>query len=331
MRTLVTGAGGFIGQNLVKRLVETGVPIRVLVRRKTTEPQFNLDVEICVGDIVDAKSVDNAVRGCDRIFHLAAYAKNWARDAETYKRVNVGGLKNVLEAAKRVSVQRVVFTSTNLTLDPSSETVTTELTGRTVPWFTDYEKSKSLAEETIATYIQGGMDIVIVNPTRVFGPGIMTEANSVTKMISWYIEGRFRAILGDGTSLGNYGFVDDVVDGHVMAMEKGVQGERYLLGGENVTFNQFFQILSEISGVRKTLFHIPPMVALAFSHLEQLRAKLPGQHPLITPGWTNLFLKDWACSCAKAEKDIGYVITPFRTAIEKTVNWIRLNSPITFA
>ena len=325
MRVLVTGAAGFIGQNLVKKLLERNAQVRVLVRNKTIEHPFHPDVEICIGDVVDASSVDNAVRGCDRVFHLAAYAKNWARDPETYKRVNVGGLANILKAAKRVGVQRVVFTSTNLTLDPSIKGVTTEKTGRTVPWFTEYEESKFLAEETIATYIQKGMDIVIVNPTRVFGAGIMTEANSVTKMMAWYVDGSFRVILGDGSNVGNYGFVDDVVDGHMLAMEKGKRGERYLLGGENVSFIEFFRVLSDVSDVRKTLFHIPPKLAIAFSHLERIRAKIPGQHPVITPGWTKLFLQDWACSCAKAEKELGYAITPFRTAMEKTVHWIRSN------
>ena len=324
MNILVTGATGFIGHNLVEQLVQRGERVHLLCRPTANVSIFNQkNVHVCWGNILDAASVSRSLEGCDRVFHLAAYAKNWASNPNTFIEMNVGGLKNILDAAQSNGVKKVIFISSVVTLGPSNGVATSESSVRTTECFTDYERSKILAEETVKEYVRGGMHVVIVNPTRVFGPGLMSEGNSVTKMIQWYLEGKWRFILGDGNGVGNYAFVQDLVNGMLLAMEHGKSGERYVLGGENVSYNKFFEVLSEVSGRHHKLFHLPAKVAMLTSQVEEWCAKHFQHYPAITPGWVKTFLADWAVSCAKAEQELGYRITPLREAFEITIDWLR--------
>jgi farnesol dehydrogenase len=323
MCILLTGATGFIGTHLVRFLVARGEAVRVLCRPTADLTSLtDRKVEIFWGDILNVASVERAISGCDRVFHLAGYARNWDKDPHTFVTVNVRGLKNVLEAALKVAVKKVVFTSSSVTFGPSNPMVVTESVTRTAEFFTEYEHSKFLAEESVRHYLQAGLNVVIVNPTRVFGPGLLNEGNSVTMMIQLYLQGKWRLVLGDGRGMGNYAFVHDVVKGHVAAMERGAMGEKYLLGGENVSYNEFFEMLAELSKRKYRLFHVPPSLALAVSQLEKFRAEWFGHYPLITPGWVRTFLADWAFSCAKAERDLGYKITLLREALDSTVKWL---------
>jgi farnesol dehydrogenase len=324
MRILVTGATGFIGGQLVRHLARQGEAVRVLCRSGADLKPFNdLNLEICPGDILDAASVERAMAGCDRVFHLAAYARNWAKDANAFFAVNVGGLKNVLDAALKTAVKRVVFTSSGVTLGPSNGCVANESAARGPEFFTEYERSKIVAEENIRHYLQRGLEVVVVNPTRVFGPGLLSEANAMTKMIQLYLQGKWRLVLGDGRAMGNYAFVDDVVEGHILAMSHGKAGERYILGGENASFNNLFNIIADLCGRKYRLFHVPPALALAFSEIEKRRAQWFDHYPLITPDWVRTFLANWACSCAKAERELGYAITPLRQALATTIAWLK--------
>ncbi len=323
MSILVTGSTGFIGTELVEALVSRGETVHVLSRSGRDDASSKSgNIRLFQGDILDTISIQRSIKGCDRVFHLAAYAKNWAKDSKTFFDVNVGGLKNTLDAAVNEGVKKIVFTSTSLTSGPSNELPVTESMARAREFFTDYERSKYMAEELARRYVVDGTDIVIVNPTRVFGPGLLTEGNSATKMIQWYLLGKWRIILGDGERLGNYAFIEDVVRGHLLAMDAGRSGEKYVLGGENVSYNEFFRTLSEISARNYKLFHVPPSIALSCSKIEELRARFFNHYPLITPGWVRTFLEDWAFSTDKAQHELGYTITPLRTALKKTIGWL---------
>jgi farnesol dehydrogenase len=324
MRILVTGATGFIGGQLAKLLVRRGEAVRVLYRPGANlKPFDDLNLEMCAGDVLDAASVERAMAGCDRVFHLAAYARNWAKDPNTFFAVNVGGLKNVLDTALKNRVKKVVFTSSVVTFGPSNGCVVNESAVRAPEFFTEYERSKFVAEESIRQYLQRGLAVVIVNPTRVFGPGLLCEANAITKMIQLYLQGKWRLVLGNGSEIGNYAFVNDVVAGHLLAMSHGKAGERYILGGENVSFNDLFNMIADLCGRSYRLFHVPPAFALAFSEVEKCRAQWFDHYPLITPDWVRTFLANWACSCAKAERELGYAITPLRQALATTIAWLK--------
>ncbi len=323
MSILVTGATGFIGSHLVRCLVERGESVRVLCRRTADVSILDgLNIEVCWGDVLDASSVEAAMKGCDRVYHLAAYARTWAKDPQTFFAVNVGGLRNVLTSAVKTSVAKVVFTSSSITLSPSNQVPSDESTPQPRKFLTAYQHSKFMAEQEAQRFLEAGLHVVTVFPTRVFGPGLLNEGNSATRMIKWYLEGKWRLGVGSGKGIGNYGFVCDLVRGLVLAMEKGGRGERYLVGGENLSYNDFFEILSEISGRRYKLFHVSPSVVTLVSLVEELRGKAFGHHPLITRGWVQTFLLDWGFSLDKARRELGYTFTPFREALGVTVRWL---------
>jgi farnesol dehydrogenase len=218
-----------------------------------------------------------------------------------------------------------VFTSTAGVISPSQNgQPSDEYTPRWVDYFTDYERSKALAEKELLKLCQSNsLELVIVNPTRVYGPGLLSDSNGVTRMVKMYLEGRFRLLPGDGTSIGNYVYIDDVVEGHLAAMEKGTPGERYILGGENASFRQFFDILTQVSGKQLRLFNVPVGVMKFAARLMELRADLTGRAPLLTPPWVNKYLYHWELSSKKAAEELGYAPLPLAEGLRRTVEWLQ--------
>jgi nucleoside-diphosphate-sugar epimerase len=321
----VTGATGFIGTALVAELVRRGNRVRALTRATSDCTGLALDgVSLVTGDILDRESLGRGMAGCSRAFHLAAYARNWARDPRAFVEHNVEGTRNVLAAARAVGVERVVLTSTVVTLGPTRPGVVgDETTPRSTPhFFTAYEESKTLAEREALRCAAEGLPVVIVNPTRVFGPGKLTEGNSVTAMIDLYDRGKLPVLLGGGDDVGNYVLVDDLVRGHLLAMDHGRTGERYILGGENASLDGLFALVDAVCGRKHRQLSLPRPLALAYAHLEEKKAEWLGAHPLITPGWVETFLCDWAYTSAKAERELGYTTTPLREGIRVTYEWL---------
>ena len=334
-KIFVTGATGFIGERLVQKLVERRCRVRALTRRamlpsppgfdaKSAGPWHRDAVELIRGDIADLDSLRRGMEGCDRVFHLAAYAKNWAPDRRTFFQMNVEGMRNVFSAAKEMGVKRVVWTSTCVTLGPTPPGTTgDENMPRSTPrYFTEYEETKSIAEKEALHMAAEGFPVVIVNPTRVFGPGNLTEGNSATRLIDEYDSGRLPFLLNRGRNVGNWVLVDDVVEGHLLAMERGRLGERYLLGGENASLRDFFRGIDAVSGKRH--FQLPLLVVtpLVFACILERRAKWFGVHPTITPGWVRTFSVDWVYSTAKAERELGYRPTPLLEGLRITYQWL---------
>jgi len=325
-RVFVTGATGFIGTKLVQELVGRGCAVRALTRASSqTDGLDGERVELVPGNLLDPDSLRRGMEGCAQVYHLAAYAKNWARAGEVFFQHHVNGTRHVLSAAQACGVQRLVVTSTIVTLGPTAPGVVGDenMTRITQRFFTEYEESKTVAEREVLEWVARGGPAVIVNPTRVYGPGKLTEGNSVTRMVDQYHRGRVPVLLNGGVNVGNYAFVDDLVRGCVRAMEKGRIGERYILGGENVSLKGFFELVDEAMGRRHRQVSLPPWAALAYGRFEQLKAEWLGIHPQITPGWVETFLADWAYSCAKAERELGYTITPLREGIRATCEWLR--------
>ncbi|MBI4429215.1 MAG: NAD-dependent epimerase/dehydratase family protein [Ignavibacteriales bacterium] len=327
MRILVTGGTGYIGSKLVERLVQQGERVNVLGFPADQEFSFPLE-QVCffVGDVLNQSLLDRAMQRCDRVFHLAAYARNWSKDVKTFFRVNVDGTRAVLDTAIKNNIRKVVCTSTNLTFGPSNGKAVDESAKRQPVFYTPYERSKFIAEQLVRSYVRKGLHVVMVNPTRVFGPGALVESNAVTKMMKWYTEGKWRLILGDGRAVGNYVFVDDVVQGHLLAMEYGKAGENYILGGENLSFNEFFATLAELSGKRR-MIHLSAALAMVYARFERFLAQRFSHHPVISPGWAQTFLANWANSTTKAESELGYRPTPAREAMRKTLEWLSCASP----
>ena len=321
----VTGATGFIGGKLVGELTRCGHSVHALVRPASSRDRLDGErITTVEGDIRDRDSLLRAMEGCAAVFHLAAYARNWARDPRTFFELNVEGTRNVLGAARAAGVERVVLTSTMVTFGPTPPGVVGDesMPRITSRFFTEYEESKTVAEREALEVASDGLPVVVVNPTRVYGPGKLTEGNSVTVMIDLYDRGRFPVLLAGGVNVANYAFVDDQVRGHILAMGKGRVGERYILGGENVSLRQLFDLVDGVTGKRHLRCSLPVRLAMAYGRLEKRKAEWLGLYPRITPGWVETFLQDWAYSSAKAERELGYTITPLQEGIRLTCEWL---------
>lgn len=331
----VTGASGFIGARLVWELVQRGNIVHALTHCAKLEPppgflpqdrpDFNHpNIRQFHGDINDYECLRGAMEGCSQVYHLAGYAKNWSRDSHAYLKTNVSGLCRVCDAAKQLHVDRMVWTSTMLTFGPTQPGVIgDEATVRPIPvrCFTEYEFSKMGAESYATQYASEGLPLVIVNPTRVFGPGHLNESNSVCRLIDMYDRGKLPFLLG-GSKVGNWVYVDDVVQGLILAMERGRVGEKYILGGENLSLKEFFRLVDQVSGKRHFQITIRRPAAMIYAHLQKFRAEKFGVYPQITPDWVRVFLTDWAYSSAKAQRELGYQITPMEIAVRKTYQWL---------
>jgi farnesol dehydrogenase len=334
-RVLVTGATGFIGTRLVEMLSAQGQQVRALSRRRNPAPPpgfgyrdggplAHKNVELVLGDITDRDSLRRAMKGCTQVYHLAAFAKNWARDPQTYVDLNIQGMRNVFDVAAELGVERVVWTSTEVTLGPNRPgEIASEATPRqSERCFTDYERTKLIAEREALERGAQGFPVVIVNPCRVYGPGQLTEGNSVSRLIDQYDRGLMPFLLNGGVNLGTWVLVDDVARGHILAMQKGRIGQRYLLGGEVASLKRFLQLIDEISGRRHfriPLFCIAPMVAAC---VLKKRGDWFGIHPPITPGWVRTFCHNWARTSEKAQRELGYQPTPLAEGLRITCQWL---------
>lgn len=323
-KIFLTGATGFIGERLALRLAGEGHTVHALVRdpgkaKRLTHPQ----IVKFAGDLADEAALREAMSGCEEAYHLAALAKVWDKNPNAFFEVNVLGTRRVLDAALAAGVSRVVVTSTAGTVGPSSERVplVSEASERQGDFFTDYEATKHQSELEIAERSRQGQHVVVVNPTRVYGPGFLSDSNAVTMMITRYVQGKWRIIPGDGHKVGNYVFVEDVVEGHLLAMAKGRAGERYLLAGENASYNDFFAQLAEVSGRNYRLFKLPVGVLMTAAQLMVLWNKLSGAAPLITPNWVRKYLYHWRIDHSKATRELGYSPMSLREGIGRTVNW----------
>lgn len=323
MKYLVTGATGYIGAHLVKALVAEGHTVHAIVRNvKKAELIEQEGVEIFEGSFCDAKAVKKAVAGCDGVYHLGGNAAIWEKDVKRYFDVNVEGTKIVMEAAMEAGVGRVVFTSSAGVLGPSVSKVVTEDKSRDLDFFNEYESSKALAESLVKSMVaEKGVDAVIVSPTRVYGPYLFGKPASVTLLIDKFVNGNWRIVPGDGTKMGNYVYVDDVVRGHILAMEKGAKGATYILGGENHSYNDFFEMLKRVAGKRPWMIKMPIPAQMWFARLTYLAARLRGKVPVLTTKWVRRGNYHWEVSPKKAVDNLGLKITPLKDGLKETVSW----------
>jgi len=321
---LVTGAAGFIGKQLAFRLADSGAVVHAFCyTQEEAQTLVHPNIKTFLGDVLDKPSIHKAMFGCNQVYHLAAFAKAWVKDVRIIRGINVTGALNVLDIAKELGVAKVVVTSSAGVIGPSRGEMVTEKSEQWVNHFTEYEKSKSIMEERISKYVSEGLHVVIVNPTRVYGPGVLSESNAITRIIRDYMRGKWRIMPGNGGKRGNYVFIDDVVTGHVLAMKKGMSGERYLLGGENQSYESFFQLVKEISKTVYRLHHIPFFIMIIAAYLQLFLARILNRQPQITPGLVKKYLYDWDTSSNKAIKELGYEITPLPVGVQRTVNWLK--------
>jgi farnesol dehydrogenase len=324
---LVTGATGFLGKNLVIELRKRNYPVRALVRQSKGEVCLTLQelgVELAYGDITDESSVFKAMDGCQYVFHTAALVKTWVRDRLQFDRVNVEGLGNILDCAKKTKIEKVIYTSSFIALGPTDGVVADEnyvLAPRT--FHNDYERTKYLADQLARKYANEGYPLVILYPGVIYGPGELTAGNIVVNLIRQYLNRKLPGLLGDGSKHWNYGYIDDVVTGHILALEKALPGSRYILGGENASIQSFINLLEELSSVPAPKWYIPFWLAKTTSAGEELLAYLFNRSPQNTRGTIEIYKHDWTYTSAKAEQELGYSHLSLREGLSRTLEWLK--------
>lgn len=323
MKVFLSGATGFIGQRLALRLAEAGQEVHALYRSESKAAALNHpNIRLFKGDLLDEPSIRKAMEGCRQAYHVAAFAGVWARDESIIYRLNVEATLKIIDLACKAGIERVVVTSTAGILGPSTGGCVDEDTPVPSSFFTPYEASKAQMENELAKRQADAPEWVIVNPTRVFGPGELSESNGVTRMIKQYEEGRWHFVPGSGLQSGNYVYVEDVVDGHLLAMEKGKAGERYVLGGDNISYNELFHFVRKYTGKSFRLFHIPVWGMLAAAGLMVAWSRISGNAPLIVPDLVRKFNHQWRVSSEKAKSELGYSPRTAGEGISLTLQWI---------
>ena len=326
MIIFVTGATGYIGQQLVFKLAQDGHIIHALVRNLERAKKIlnHPRIRLFEGDILNEASLLNAMQSCRQVYHLAALASVWHKNPKAFYQINVDGLRNVLDCCIRLKIFDVLFTSTAGVVGHSADgQAVCEFTNPNPQLETLYEKSKVAAEQLLIQYCQKGIRGIIVNPSRVFGPGLLTESNGFTRLLKMYVDGCWKIKPGNGESIGNYVFIDDTIQGIIKAMEKAKPGERYLLGGINTTYTDFFRLVDELTGQQRKLYKIPLKMMLMLAQGQLLMAEWFGTQPLITPPFVRKYNKHWIVNSGKAEQELGYTITPLHVGIQKTLDWLQ--------
>ena len=320
MTTLVTGATGFVGSHVARQIVSTGQKVRILVRGTSNLDMLEgLAAERVEGDLRDAASLERAMEGVRRVFHVAADYRLWARNPEEIYESNVGGTRRLLEAAAHAGVERIVYTSTVATIAvprdgalPNEETraVLGEMIGH-------YKRSKFLAEQEAIVAAAKGVPVVIVNPTAPVGPGDW-KPTPTGRIIVDFLKGKMPAYVDTGLNLAA---VEDVAEGHLLAAEKGRIGERYILGGRNMTLKQILDALASITGRPAPRVRLPHAVALAAGYADEWISRLVGREPHVPVEGVKMSRHRMFIESDKAERELGYKASPINAALERAVRW----------
>ncbi len=321
MKVLVTGATGFIGGNLTRVLLEKGYAVRALVREGSDRRNLDgLDVETVTGDLTDAASLTPAVAGCEGLFHVAASYTFWTPHPQRVYDANVSGTENILQAAAKAGVRKIVYTSSESTLDLSGAEPCLNADPDSLPGH--YKRSKTLAEGKVLEMAAHGLPVVIVNPTTPIGE-YDVKPTPTGKIVIDFLNGRMPAYVNTGLNVVD---VRDVAAGHVLAMEKGKVGERYVLGNRNVTLKDLFLILEGLTGIKAPRFRIPHWTALAAGYADGFfNGRLRGREPRIPVDSVKAAHRVRFFDCARTVNELGMPQTPVEQAFRRAIGWFITN------
>ncbi len=325
MKVLVTGATGYVGHNLALTLAQNGNDVHVLVRnpRSAFIPQHPL-IKVFAGDITKMETILPAIINCEVVYHTAALVQFCSIKPINFYDINVEGTRNMLNAALHSGVNKFVFTSTAGVLGPSLNKEMSEDDPRIIGFNNDYDLSKFLAEKLVKEYAELGLHTVIATSTKVFGPGIETHQLSVNSVIRRFIAGQVSFCPSPFGFISNYVFIDDLVNGHLLAAAKGRKGEKYIIGGENFSYKDFFEKLRTVSGQKGIIVPMSKTVAGIYGSWHFIQHRLMGKDPFINSKAVTQIYCNKAFTPAKAIGELGYIITPFTTALQKTIHSLKI-------
>jgi dihydroflavonol-4-reductase len=321
-KVLVTGASGFVGSAVARKLVERGFSVRALVRPTSPTTHLSgLDLEFVRGDLRDADSLRQAMTGVRWLFHVAADYRLWARDPAELMQTNVLGTRTLMEQAMRAGVERVVYTSSVATLScrsngQSADETTPLQDGQAIG---TYKRSKVAAERLVGSMIARGLPAVIVNPSTPVGP-CDVRPTPTGRIIVEAASGRMPAFVNTGLNMVH---VDDVAAGHILAFERGRIGERYILGGQNASLSEILITIAAQSGRRPPRLRIPRVAVVPLAIVSEAMARRSGREPLVTLDGLRMSKAQMFFTSAKAERELGFQARPYAEGITDAIHWFR--------
>jgi dihydroflavonol-4-reductase len=323
MKAFVTGATGFVGSHVARALAVQGADLRLLVRSTSrTDNIADLLAEVTVGDLRQPESLKAAMSGCEFVFHVAADYRLWVRNPEEMYQANVEGTRAIIQAAQESGVRRVIYCSSVATMGfkQTGEIVNEETPVTLADMVGHYKRSKFMAEQIALEAGRKGANVVVVNPTTPIGE-FDIKPTPTGRIVVDFLKKNFPAYVDTGLNLAD---VREVARGHVLAMEKARAGERYILGGENLTLKQILDKLAEITGLPSPTMKVPHGVAMGFAAFDQFFTGIVlGKEPRATLEAVKMGRKKMFASSAKAERELGYRVLPVEEALRRAVAWFQ--------
>jgi dihydroflavonol-4-reductase len=320
MKTLVTGATGFVGSHAARQLVSAGHAVRALVRPTSNVKVLDgVAVEFVEGDLRDAASLTRAMQGAQHVYHIAADYRLWTKNSGEIYESNVEGTRRLIEAAHRAGVERIVYTSTVATIAvPRHGALPNEdIWANLDEMIGHYKRSKFLAEQVALDAAKSGSPVIIVNPTAPVGPGDW-KPTPTGRIILDFLKGKMPAYVDTGL---NVAPVEDVAAGHLLAAAKGRIGERYILGGRNMTLKQILDALAAIAGRSAPRIRLPHAVALMVGYADEMFSRVLGREPQIPVEGVKMSRHKMFVESDKAQRELGYHPTKVEAALERAVRW----------
>ena len=323
MTTLVTGAAGFLGSHVARQLVARGDDVRVLLRVSSSNRAISdLSLEYVTGDLRDASSLERAMAGAQRVFHVAADYRLWAKRSRDIYDSNVGGTRNLLAAAKKAGVEQLIYTSTVATIAVDRPESPNEFTDAKLEEMVGhYKRSKWMAEQEVLKAAKEGLPVIVAMPTTPVGPWDW-KPTPTGKIILDFLNGKMPGYVETGL---NFVGVEECAAGHLLVARKGKIGERYLLGAENLTLKQLLDSLARITGLASPAMKIPHALALGVAYVESAFSRLIGKEPQIPVEGVKIAQHMMFVDCSRAKKELGFAPSPVAGALERAVKWYREN------
>ena len=327
MRALVTGATGFVGAAVARALLGSGWEVRALARRNSDRRNLRgLAVEVVEGNLTDPESLDRAVAGCGALFHVAADYRLGAPDPQVLYDTNVEGTRNILGACQRAGVSRIVYTSSVATMgiptdgSPGNEDTPVALSDM----IGHYKRSKFLAEQVVCDAARAGTPVIIVNPSTPIGPGDV-KPTPTGQMVLDAAAGRMPAYVDTGLNIVH---VDDVAAGHLLAFDRGRIGERYILGGQDMTLREILVEIARLVGRKPPRVRLPRAVVMPIAYAAEFGARLTGKPTRITVEGVRMARKRMFFSSDKAVRELGYSWRPPTQALQDAIHWLQLEGAL---